>query len=274
MKEGKRPEGARYTSRIIKASALIPDTKALLYLWDETLSIPENLDRIRTGNLLGKPSRSRLDDILPIFRRRYLADPAVANALSVLVKGKLPSAALGQILYHYTLQADDLLLDFITQVLAPRYWAGRGDLSIAEVQSRLAEWRDAGRTSGPWSEETLSRVAQGILATLRDFGILTGAVNKHLNPPPLVLEAFAFIAFDRNRRQLSGHRLLSDPVWEALFLDSSLVERQFLAAHQAGLLHYAAAGSVVRIEFPVAGLVEYARLLIDDAAVQHARTAL
>jgi len=36
-----------YTSRIIKASALIPDTKALLAAWNPALTVAENLDRAR-----------------------------------------------------------------------------------------------------------------------------------------------------------------------------------------------------------------------------------
>ena len=60
----------KYTSRIIKAGALLGDTKSLLYQWDEGLSVAQNLQRIRENNLLAKSSRSRLDDILPIFRRR------------------------------------------------------------------------------------------------------------------------------------------------------------------------------------------------------------
>jgi hypothetical protein len=40
-----------YTSRIIKAGALLDDTKTLLSHWDTTASVPENLDRIRRENV-------------------------------------------------------------------------------------------------------------------------------------------------------------------------------------------------------------------------------
>lgn len=252
----------KYTSRIIKASALLTDTKALLHLWDADIPVQDNLRRIRDDNLIGKPSRSRLDDVLPIFRRRYLAGPGLANALSVLVKGRLPPSSLDRILYWYALQADPLLRDFVTDYLYPRYRSGRVDLSTNEVISRLGSWRDEGRTAGPWSQETMSRVAQGLLATLRDFGLLAGAVNKHIVPPSLAVEAFAFVAFDRARAQPSGERLLADPIWEVYFLDHTAAEREFLQAHQARLLHYHAAGSVVRIDFPLVSLEDYAASLL------------
>jgi hypothetical protein len=35
----------------------------------------DNIDRIRRDNLFGKASRSRVEDILAIFRQRNLAEP-------------------------------------------------------------------------------------------------------------------------------------------------------------------------------------------------------
>src|SRR5262245_8352360 len=57
-----RPAAALYTSKIIKAGALLADTKTLLAHWDLTASVPENLRRIRHQNLFGKASRSRVED--------------------------------------------------------------------------------------------------------------------------------------------------------------------------------------------------------------------
>jgi hypothetical protein len=54
---------ARYSSKIIKAGALLPDTKLLLQEWDEDLDVQPNLDKVRRDNLFGKASRSRVDDI-------------------------------------------------------------------------------------------------------------------------------------------------------------------------------------------------------------------
>src|SRR5258708_25965344 len=48
-----------YSSRIIKAGALLSDTRTLLIQWDETLTVSANLERFRSENLFGKASRSR-----------------------------------------------------------------------------------------------------------------------------------------------------------------------------------------------------------------------
>ena len=63
-----------YTSKIIKAGALLADTKTLLSHWDVDATVPENLDRISRENVFGKASRSRVEDILAVFRQRYLVE--------------------------------------------------------------------------------------------------------------------------------------------------------------------------------------------------------
>jgi hypothetical protein len=62
-----------YKSKIIKAGALLADTKTLLAHWDETCPAAVNLERFRRENIFGKASRSRVEDILAIFRQRYFS---------------------------------------------------------------------------------------------------------------------------------------------------------------------------------------------------------
>ena len=61
-----------YSSKIIKAGALLADTKTLLVQWDTSVPVQVNLDRLRRENVLGKVSRSRVNDVLAIFRQRFL----------------------------------------------------------------------------------------------------------------------------------------------------------------------------------------------------------
>ena len=51
-----------YSTRIIKAGALLGDTKTLLCHWDSTQTTQDNLRRFREENLFGKASRSRVED--------------------------------------------------------------------------------------------------------------------------------------------------------------------------------------------------------------------
>jgi len=246
-----------YSSKIIKAGALLPDTKALLSCWDSGLSVNENLQRVRSQNLLGKTSRSRAEDILAIFRQRYLAEEAVARALATLVKRQFDGNTVDRILYFHSARADLLLKDLVIEYLVPKQAKGNMDIDVLEVEHTLTEWVKDGKTSGAWGDSTIRRVTQGLLATLRDFGVLQGEVKKRIAPTYLSLQAFAYIAFYLKQHQPSGTKLLDLAEWKLFFLHREWVERLLLEAHQHGLLEYHVAGSVTRLTFLATTLEEY-----------------
>jgi hypothetical protein len=190
-----RPELPRYTTRIIKAGALLNDTKTLLSHWDSGQSVKDNLRRFQKDNLFGKASRSRVEDILRIFRQRYLKEEEVTRALVVLVQRRFPAAGLDRILYYHAAKADCLLHDVVTEILPTRTAQGISDIDVIDLQHELAKWVAQRRTTTQWSEPTTRRVAQGLLSTLRDFGVLAGAVNKQIAPAYLPTEAFAYVMF-------------------------------------------------------------------------------
>ena len=250
-----------YTARIIKAGALLPDTKALLSCWDPHRSVNENLAQIRRKNLLGKSSRSRAADILAIFRQRYLTEAHVANALARLVKNNVNGETLERILYFHSARADSLLRDVVLKILVPQWSRGIVAIDVTEIQRSLNKLVAEGGKINPWGEQTVRRVCQGVLSTLRDFGVLRGAVKKSIAPTYLPIQAFAYIAFYLKQHQPSGAKLLDLQDWRLFFLPRAGVERFFVEAHQHGLLEFQAAGNVTRLTFPVGSLEEYADVL-------------
>jgi BrxA/Uncharacterized protein conserved in bacteria (DUF2321) len=254
-----------YSSKIIKAGALLPDTKTLLSHWNLAAPIQDNFGRLQRDNVLGKASRSRVEDIIAIFRQRYLGEPSVTRALVRLVKNRFPATALDRILYFHAARADRLIRDVVIEVLLPQQASGVSDVDAEEIERALTKWVKDGRTTKAWGEYTTRRVVQGILSALRDFGVLQGAVNKRIAPAYLPVEAFAYVIFFLKQHQPSGAKLLELPEWKLFFLPREGVERFLFDAHQHGLLQYHAAGSVTRLTFPVKTLEEYADVLAQRA---------
>jgi hypothetical protein len=254
-----------YSSKIIKAGALLEDTKTLLLHWDTDASVQSNLNRIRRENVFGKASRSRIEDILPIFRQRYLSETSVIAALVTLVKNRFPSASMNRLLYFHSARADQLLYDVVAEVLAPMRNHGITDIHPTELRNILAARVRKDSTSRSWSSSTVERVTQGLLSTLRDFHVLEGAVKKRIAPAYLPLATFAYIAFYLWGHQTSGAKLLEHADWKLFFLSREGVERFLLEAHQSGLLEYHAAGTVTRLFFPATTLEEYADVLAQRA---------
>lgn len=254
-----------YTSRIIKASALIADTRLLLAEWDLARPVAQNLDRLRRQNVFGKASRSRIEDILVIFRQRYFDDPDVGGALVILAQGGAPSGWLDPLLYFFTAQNDRTLRDLVVDRLYSRHLAGYADLPVEVVAREVRNWVAEGKTTSAWGDETIQRVTRNSMATLRDFGVLQGKIHKRITPIYLPAPAFAMIAFWLHRREGAGDRTLHSNDWKLFFLPVEGVERLFIEAHQEHLLTYYAAGSVVRIDFPATSLTEYAHALLTRA---------
>jgi hypothetical protein len=256
---------ASYSSKIIKAGALLEDTKTLFLHWNVNASVQSNLNRIKRENVFGKASRSRVEDILPIFRQRYLSEPAVTGALVSLVKNQFPSASMDRLLYFHSARADQLLYDVVTAILAPMRLQGLIDIHPAEIQNALEQRLKKEARSRSWSDYTVGRVTRGLLSTLRDFRVLEGSAKKVIAPAYLPLAAFAYIAFYLRRHQTSGAKLLEHPDWKLFFLSHDAVERFLLEAHQSRLLEYHAAGTVTRLTFPATTLEEYAHVLAQRA---------
>ena len=252
---------APYTTTISKAGALLSDTKIVLAHWDLSASSQDNLDRFQSENIFGKESRGRVEDILRIFRLRYLGDEQVTRTLVRLVDQGMPAESLDRILYFHATLSDSLLHDVVTEFIYPLQQRGRYAIHIDELQSTLSKWVKQGKTKTQWSDDTIGRCARGLLSTLRDFGVLQGAVKKTIAPMYLSMPAFAYVAFYLKGQYQSGKQLLDDERWRLFFMSHEAVERFFLEAHQRSLLEYHAAGHVIRVDFPAPSLEEYAHVI-------------
>jgi hypothetical protein len=101
-----------------------------------------------------------------------------------------------------------------------------------------------------WTPTIERKVARGLLAALRDFGILEGANRKQIAPVHIPLEAFTLIAFELNQQGLSGHTLVNNLDWRLFLLYEANVERLMMQCQQRGWLRFDAAGAIYRTEFP------------------------
>ncbi len=250
-----------YSTRLQKGGALLDDMRQLLLVWNGR---PACAERVLQQNRLASPSRARLRDVIRCtFIPRFVDSqpPNLWRPVSILERQGWRQEPLLPIHLYAAATAEPLLWEFTTEVMAAKYERGQVDISPAEVISFINQASDARFRRGRWSEEVTLRVARGVLAALRDLGLLSGARRKRLTPQYLPAQSFAFLAMVRYQLGVKGRSVLSDRCWRLFYLDDSGVERCFMEAHQQGLMQYHAAGSVIRIDFPVATLEEYAHVL-------------
>jgi hypothetical protein len=256
---------AKYTSRLQKGGALLDDMRVLVRFWRDGAEAEVIEDVIRK-NVLGKASRARVRETL---RRAFLPrfvhgrPPDAWKIVRPLEDAAAPREVVAPVYYWLTARAEPLLYDFACDFLNQQRARGDGTLMTEDVVGFVRERLQ--QTDERWSHAVTVRVARGLLAALRDFGLLTGKVKKRLAPTYLPLDTFAHIAFALAQEDASGERLLQHPDWRLFLLTPFEVEHLFLEAHRHHLLDYQAAGGIIRIEFPMRTLVEAAHVVATRA---------
>lgn len=246
-----------FTVNIQKGGALLPDARRLVEVWDLTELADANLARVAGGNLLGKTTRRRLDDVL----RRCLVPRLVAPGPQVIAALKQLLAdhrAFVEALYYETSRDEVLLAAFAEGPCFSWYEAGRARVMIDETVAWLAEQTGAG-VLPEWSPTVRIKVARGLLAALRDFQVLEGEAVKRFAPPQLSVRGFAYVAFRLHEQGASSTAVVTSPVWRRWLLGPDRVEDLLHQAARAGVLTYGSAGTAVRIDWHVGTLEESVR---------------
>jgi hypothetical protein len=246
-----------YTTRLQKGGALLDDMRQLVRTWIDAPVAAQRESGIRS-NILNKGTRTRLADVYRrAFLPRFVGGP-IPNAWKIvrpLEDVGVPIQIVRPVYYWISAKAEPLLGDFCREFILPRQAIGRTGIGTAEVLHWLSE------KGCPWSPAVAVRVARGLLAALRDFGILEGRSRKRLANLALPVPAFAYLALCLRRQGAASRSLLAHEDWQLQLLTPGDVEQLFLLAHQERLLEYHAAGSTVRINFPTESLEEYAHVI-------------
>ncbi len=247
-------------SNISKRGALLDDTRQFVALWDDDLSSAANLALFNENNLLGLPSQSRAADVTTYALRPRFVAPGddVVPALRVLRNN---AAAFSDACYYEASRADRLLAEFAEGPLVRWYEEGRLGVNADLTEQWLEELEKAEKVPA-WSPSLKRRVAQGLLATLRDFGRLEGATkspNKEIASPGISDGGFAYVAYRLHQSGESSRGSLTSSVWRRWLLDAPRIDQHMHRLAAQGLLYYARAGSSLRIDWRAESLVEVAR---------------
>lgn len=252
---------AGITTRLQKGGALLSDMRRLVAAWSAN-SGSEDASAL-VMRTLGKPSLARAHDtFIRAFRPRFLeGSPPQAWKLARALEDSGADPETAKAFYFWiTARSETVLYQYATDELMAARSSGHGQIKVEDAMRWL---RDRLRSGGKeWSPTVTRKVARGMLAALRDFGILQGSVVKTIAPRHCPLEAFALIAFCLHEMGASGRALLDHPDWHLFLFDTHDVERAMLECHQKGWLGYQAAGVICRIDIPNIPFKEYVRVVL------------
>ena len=237
------------------------DMRALVRYWKDQ-GMGQQKDWIVSENILGKRSRTRVLDVYQeAFVPRFVKGnpPEAWRIVRPLEDRDLGIEVVRPIYYWITARSEHILYDFVMEEIVPKSKSMDSTVRVDETERWIQEKiTSQGRS---WSRSVSTRVAQSMLAALRDFGLLEGKAKKRIAPSYLPVESFAYLAFCLFKSGVSGEKLIKHNDWKLFLMDTPVVERLFLDAHQSNLLRYEAAGRIHRLDFFANTLEEMADVI-------------
>jgi len=254
-------KGTDINTRLQKGGALLGDMRRLVSAWSDSKATEDASTFVM--RTLGKPSLARAKDTFTrVFRPRFLeGNPPEAWRLArALEDTNADSETVKAFYFWITARAEAILYQYVTNELMARRNSTYNRIKVEDAMTWLQDRLQS--TGKDWSSIVIRKVARGMLAALRDFGILQGATIKTISPQHCPLAAFALIAFCLNEAGASGPALVNHQDWRLFLFDTHDVERALMECHQRGWLGYQAAGAICRIDFPNIKFKEYVRVIL------------
>ena len=250
------------SSFTVVKGAMIAESYAIFTAWDFDRTKRANLDRLRAENFIGASSTTWLRDVAKVVNRRF--DPAGRDrALVDLAKN---ACALDEwkplLLWHMT-RDEFLVRDFLQNWLFPAFDAGAFRVRPVQLHDYLrgVETR-GGETEHAWTENTLDRVAAGLLKMAAEFDLLRGTVGKEFTTYHLPERSFLYLLHAMREENNSPSKLIGSPDWRMFLMRPTDVEHELLRLHQFRKLDYQVAGSLVQLSLPCPNSLAYAETMV------------
>lgn len=243
---------ATYTTRLQAGLGLLQETRVLLELWHEGTDASTLLSKaLQAGQFPGMSARRLRNLVFEGFAPRFLLDGAAPASLLKRFGSLLKGNEFSQLLFIYTGRANPILADFVREVYWGIYSSGNEYLSNNDAQAFVVRANEDGRTSAPWSEGTVRRVAGYLTGCCADFGLLEGGRKRTRKILPYRLEprVAAVLAYDLHFAGYGDNALLAHPDWALFGMDITDVREELKRLALRGLLILQSAGGVTRISW-------------------------
>lgn len=254
------------TSRIYKTSTLtkgapsFEELRTLFLNWNRDEQPLDFAKRLREDGILVKRTAQRADDlVLSIFRPWFLSpDKKAAERIQKILGKNVDWQNLNELFLLYKSRAEAVLYDFLILKFWMQFQDGALYLRKSDVDDFLHDAVQKNMIEKQWSENTKTRLIQGMFVALKDAGFLKeekqnlyAFVNYRVSS-----FMFAYLAYDLHFTGLTDLAVIDHPDWQLFGLKRPQI-LQVLSdiGSKCGLL-VQQAGSVVRITWNYASMDE------------------
>lgn len=247
--KAKTPAIPPYRSDGLIRGPLVSDTLQALQGWELEASKRANLEQLRQTNSIGAPTQAWLKKVCSALSSRF--EPAGRDrALVLAARTETGQRNWKSLLLWHLANSEQLLGDGL-RWSAQMYGDGVDLIQTAQALT----WLESTGTQGhpevaAWSEATRKRVTGGLLKTGVDLGLLQGKVKRRFTAYYLADEPLLYVLLQALVSNRTTAAALADPRWLWFRLPEAELEHRLLLLHQAKVISYYRAGSVVDLKLP------------------------
>ena len=247
--KAKTPAIPPYRSDGLIRGPLISDTLQALQGWELEASKRANLEQLRQSNSIGAPTQAWLKKVCSALSSRF--EPAGRDRALVLAARTETGQRHWKALLLWHLANSEQLLGDGLRWSAQVHRDGADLLQTAQVLTWLESTGAQGHPEvTEWSEATRKRVAGGLLKAGVDLGLLQGRVKRRFTAYYLADEPLLYVLLQALASNRTTAAALADPRWLWFRLPEAELEHRLLLLHQAKVISYYRAGSVVDLKLP------------------------
>jgi hypothetical protein len=238
-----------YRSDGLIRGPLVSDTLQALQGWELEASKRANLEQLRQTNSIGAPTQAWLKKVCSALSSRF--EPAGRDrALVLAARTETGQRHWKSLLLWHLANSEQLLGDGL-RWSAQVHRDGADLLQTAQVLTWLESTGAQGHPEvAEWSEATRKRVAGGLLKAGVDLGLLQGRIKRRFTAYYLADEPLLYVLLQALASNRTTAAALADPRWLWFRLPEAELEHRLLLLHQAKVISYYRAGSVVDLKLP------------------------
>lgn len=240
-----------FSSRNTSKGALIQHAFiAFSAMREQRLSVGLLREAVLRGQMFPRSSYENRQRIWDCLHYRYFAPEieSIPASLSAAAAVGANSPDFVSLAYLYFALRDHLTFALVTRLLWDRWCVRSLTISVSDVLGFLDRESFDSPVIKKWASSTRTKLAQSILAALRDFGVLRGLYNKQIQRPPVSPETVFHLLCVLLAEGLHGRAVIEAPDWHLFLWSEDDVAKALADLAQRRWIRFERGGRTVILE--------------------------
>jgi len=239
-----------YSSRNASKGAMLQELHRLLVALKGEYTKEKSRELVFKDDILNKNTFENRRAIWNRLNHRYfnVYPKWIASSLAKVALSGVNSAEFISLSYLYYALRDRISYDFIGSTIWKKWNAGITSIGTTDFMEFLVEAQRSSPDVKKWREITQKRLGSGILAALRDFGLLRGTVIKHIQRPTIAPETSYHLLAILWAEGKRGREIIEASDWKLFLWNETETSDALIRLAQLGWIKFERGGKTVILD--------------------------